>query len=346
MKFASLAALWTAGAAVATALPAKPEDEPTKCTNPEKRLSWHDISDEDKKAYLAANRCLLTSPQKLNLLPGAKTRWDELVSLHQIHALQIHTTGQFLPYHRYYLKVLEVLLRECGYEGAIPYWDETRDAGKFSSSVIFDPVTGFGGSGQGSGNCVPNGPFANLTVNIGPGFSFEPRCVNRRITDMFSAQTGTQYVEAALNHTNYVDALDGIYSGPHLLGHMALAMMDGNSITSSGDPLFFMHHGFVDKMWADWQARDEEKRLTEIAGLNHQDPDIGFSEFPGGVEDESAMWGKPGAELLAVTPDPAFGDDGPDLTLNHVMSSLGIIPNATVADVMNIKGGYLCYEYV
>jgi hypothetical protein len=80
----------------------------------------HDITDAERKAYTSATRCLLTSPQKLNRLPGAKTRWDELVSLHQIHALQIHTTGQFLPYHRYYLKTLEFLLRECGFKGVMP----------------------------------------------------------------------------------------------------------------------------------------------------------------------------------------------------------------------------------
>jgi hypothetical protein len=83
-------------------------------------LSRHDITDKERKAYTSAVQCLLTSPQKLNRLPGAKTRWDELVSLHQIHALQIHTTGQFLPYHRYYLKTLEVLLRECGFKGVMP----------------------------------------------------------------------------------------------------------------------------------------------------------------------------------------------------------------------------------
>ena len=77
------------------------------------------MAESDKKAYLAANRCLLTSPQKLNRLPGAKTRWDELVSLHQIHALQIHSTGQFLPYHRYYLKVFDFLLQKCGYRGPL-----------------------------------------------------------------------------------------------------------------------------------------------------------------------------------------------------------------------------------
>lgn len=83
-------------------------------------VSRHDVSETDKKAYLTAVRCVMTSPQKLNRLPGAKTRWDELVSLHQIHALQIHTTGQFLPYHRYYIKTLEFLLQECGFKGDIP----------------------------------------------------------------------------------------------------------------------------------------------------------------------------------------------------------------------------------
>lgn len=99
-------------------------------------------------------------------------------------------------------------------------------------------------------------------------------------------------------------------------------------------------------MWADWQAKDPEKRLKEIGGLNAQDPAVGFSEFPGGMEQESSMWGTPTPEILAVTPDPTSGDDGDTLTLEHVMSSLGIIPNATVADVMDIQGGYLCYEYV
>ncbi len=44
------------------------------------------------------------------------------------------------------------------------YWDETRDAGSFSKSPLFDKTYGFGGSGTGSQNCVPDGPYANLYV--------------------------------------------------------------------------------------------------------------------------------------------------------------------------------------
>jgi tyrosinase len=107
-----------------------------------------------------------------------------------------------------------------------------------------------------------------------------------------------------------------------------------------------MHHGFVDKMWADWQAKDP-KRLTEISGLNAQDPKVGFLEFSGGIEEESKMWGHPTAEMKAVTPDPTNGDEGGNqTTLGHVLTSLGIIPDTTLSNIMDTKGGYLCYEYV
>lgn len=72
------------------------------------------------------------------------------------------------------------------------YWDWTLDADTeqaFPASPVFDPATGFGGNGpyvnttnmpntnlgaekvpgKTGGGCVPNGPFANVTVNMGPG---------------------------------------------------------------------------------------------------------------------------------------------------------------------------------
>ena len=38
--------------------------------------------------------------------------------------LQIHFTGQFLPWHRWYLYVFEQSLKyRCGYNGVSPYWN-------------------------------------------------------------------------------------------------------------------------------------------------------------------------------------------------------------------------------
>lgn len=112
-----------------------------------------------------------------------------------------------------------------GTETAFRYWDETRDAGKFSASPVFDPKTGLGGTGKGAQHCVADGPFANLTVNIGPGFTTQPRCVNRQITDYFSYGCSKAYVDAAISGVTYEAALNAIYMGPHLNGHIALSMM-------------------------------------------------------------------------------------------------------------------------
>ena len=62
----------------------------------------------------------MSTPAK-NQFPGAVTRFDELVSSNQIQGLLIHSTGVFLPYHRYLLHIHETFLRECNYTGVIPY---------------------------------------------------------------------------------------------------------------------------------------------------------------------------------------------------------------------------------
>jgi tyrosinase len=44
-----------------------------------------------------------------------------------------------------------------------------------------------------------------------------------------------------------------------------------NGVSSPGDPLFYLHHTWLDKIWADWQLRDLPKRLTEMGGNNLED---------------------------------------------------------------------------
>lgn len=42
----------------------------------------------------------------------------------------------------------------------------------------------------------------------------------------------------------------------------------------------------------------------------------------------------------------ADGDPGLETTLGHVLNMYGNGPNRTIADVMDIWNGVLCYEYV
>jgi len=64
-----------------------------------------------------------------------------------------------------------------------------------------------------------------MTVNIGAGFQTNSRCVNRKITDALSSGCSPAQVASAISGANYTTAWLAIYMGPHLYGHMALAMM-------------------------------------------------------------------------------------------------------------------------
>jgi hypothetical protein len=57
------------------------------------------------------------------------------------------------------------------------------------------------------------------------GFQTNPRCVNRKLTDSLSSKCSAADVATAISGANYDAAWLAIYMGPHLYGHMALAMM-------------------------------------------------------------------------------------------------------------------------
>lgn len=77
---------------------------------------------------------------------------------------------------------------------------------------------------------------------------------------------------------------------------------------SPGDPIFFMHHGFVDRMWRKYQIKDDS-RLRNIDGC--------------------------------ATP----GDNCTPLTLDTKLNSMGLREEVTVGDVLDIYNDKMCYLY-
>jgi len=47
-----------------------------------------------------------------------------------------------------------------------------------------------------------------------------------------------------------------------------------------------------------------------------------------------------------AAPQIPAGDPGNATTLSHSLNMFGVIPNATIADVMDIRGALLCFEYI
>lgn len=99
------------------------------------------------------------------------------------------------------------------------YWAEERDAGAFSSSIILDPYLGFGGDGVGRSNCIRDGPFANYTNPIGPGYEINDHCIDRQVTDDASIMSAPFAVETCMNQTQFTDFWPCIEAAPHTAGH-------------------------------------------------------------------------------------------------------------------------------
>ncbi|PPJ50635.1 hypothetical protein CBER1_05750 [Cercospora berteroae] len=208
-----------------------PADGDTPCTfeNAKVRREWDTLTAEEKRAYIDAVLCLMSKPSiSGDLVPGARSRYDDFLGTHINQTLSIHGTGNFLSWHRYFTWTYEKALREeCGYGGTFPYINWGRYAEDLYNAPIFDgSETSMSGNGDPDsrnngtwipnaalpqiqlpggegGGCVTSGPFANLTVNLGSlapalsyipvnplpnGLGYNPRCL-RRDLGAYAAET-------------------------------------------------------------------------------------------------------------------------------------------------------------
>lgn len=93
-----------------------------------------------------------------------------------------------------------------------------------------------------------------------------------------------------------------------------------------------MHHNYLDYQWWNWQKQNLTSRLVDMGGRNVPTPEW-LARFPY-VAPVPEGW-------LAIDGDPANVT-----TLNHNLGSEGLYPGVKIKDVMDIQGGFLCYEYV
>ena len=193
-----------------------------------------------------------------------------------------HRGPAFLPWHREFLRLLELDLRNIDSSVAIPYWDWAAD------EALPDPTTAtvwendlMGGDGDGPGNVVTTGPFRQgewETVDS----SGSPAGALRR---EFGVNVPTLPTQAEVNNVlgrtpydtspwdtssnpSFRNEVEGWINGPAL--HNRVHVWVGGDMlpgTSPNDPVFFLNHCFEDKIWADWQAQHPtEQYLPQIGG--------------------------------------------------------------------------------
>ncbi|KAF9698144.1 hypothetical protein EKO04_003883 [Ascochyta lentis] len=228
--------------------------KPKQCTleNVSVRREWSFLTRAEKLNYIDAVNCLAKKPAKTPaaIAAGAKTRYDDFVVTHIIQTLNIHGTGNFLAWHRYYTWAYEQVLRnECGYKGYQPYYSWPWWASDPTKSPVFDgSATSLSGDGAyvagrnasclpsdarcfvtlqpgNGGGCVDSGPMKNWKVNMGPlqnhlagvkpnpqanGLGYNPRCLSRDISKQAASETTDEKVAFLIKNSTDIKSFQDL----------------------------------------------------------------------------------------------------------------------------------------
>ncbi|UPX15104.1 Tyrosinase [Ascochyta rabiei] len=208
------------------------------CSNVRVRTEWDNYSNSDRQAYIDSIKCMMKKPPS-GQFSVSRNRYDDLVGLHQTLTPNVHGNAKFLLWHRYFVWTFEQLLRdECGFDRELPWFDETRYAGRFADSSIFSPQ--WYGSIKVGGQCVTDGQFANLAINYGPGTGNTPHCLARNNDDSQTANTGNAIVDACNSRSTYADMASCAEGGAHAWGHNGIGAVMKDVYASPADPVFFL----------------------------------------------------------------------------------------------------------
>ncbi|MFF6872359.1 tyrosinase family protein [Streptomyces sp. NPDC007910] len=238
------------------------------------------------------NQATLTTDEKRRFVDALlelkrSGRYDAFVTTHNAFIMGDtddgdrvgHRSPSFLPWHRRFLLDFEAALKSVDPTVTLPYWDWTAD--RTARSSLWAPDF-LGGTGRARDGQVTDGPFARagnrwpITVRV------DGRDFLRRDLGAGGRQLPTRAeVDSVLAMETYDtapwnSASDGFRN--HLEGwrgvnlHNRVHVWVGGQMAtgvSPNDPVFWLHHAFVDKLWADWQARHPGSAYLPAAGTRN-----------------------------------------------------------------------------
>jgi len=257
--------------------------------------------------YTRRNQRNLTSSQRtqfVKALLGLKRTggYDKYVSLHMRYfdadgetGLRVaHMTPTFFPWHRQFLLHFERELRTVDPDVTIPYWDWTVD--RSATSPLWGPDF-MGGNGRDSDGQVMTGPFAYGTGDwpIVHGVTNE-RYLTRNIgrpdrpialpteSELAGALAMETYDTAPWNSApstqgfrNKIEGWTVSEAEGGYLHNRVHQWIGGHMIggSSPNDPVFWMHHAFIDLIWVRWQRQHPHSAYLPAKPLSDDDPEHG-----------------------------------------------------------------------
>ena len=175
--------------------------------------------------------------------------WVHMDMSHRMHTMRGDAVGtqRFLPWHRNYLARFEAAMRSFDPDFVVPYWDWASDArvpqwlADFLPQGVVDPT----------GKPIP--------VTRDPGNSPDPAA------KALPSAADVAALDPIATYTEFTLRLEGAQPfGLHNLVHDWVDGTMSDLHRSPADPLFWLHHAQVDRLWARWEAghAGQAPRLT------------------------------------------------------------------------------------
>lgn len=164
-----------------------------------------------------------------------------------------HGLADFLHWHRHYIANFELICGELiGDPGfALPYWNWSENQGRipdpFFDLDILNVERWKDPSNVSSPNSGPVSTVGTRNLSKGQGMQDDPR-----LGGSFT-KPAIDGIQALSNYNLYWRRLEG---SPHNNGHNLVGGANGHmaDYMSPLDPVFWLHHCNVDRLWAQWQA--------------------------------------------------------------------------------------------
>jgi Common central domain of tyrosinase/Bacterial Ig domain len=208
----------------------------------------------EKNAYVQAVLHIANDPAYV--FPMGADYWHTQQTIHGTMGSQsnIHETLAFLPWHREFVNRYEIALQQYDPTVKLLYWDWRTNPisplafmGNYSGSTIGAPFL------PTSGPSIGSPPVARHTSTGTPPAEADSVVLARNPYDPFISQCNFNCPPPPSSSAPFMSSLEDF---SHNYSHVYVGGTGGNMSNPSiaaQDPFFFLLHGNVDRLWAQWQ---------------------------------------------------------------------------------------------
>ena len=252
-------------------------------------------------------------------------RFSDFRNMHtDLTSPEAHFNAAFLPWHRAYLLDLERELQQIDPSVALPYWRFDQPAPRLFARTFLGVSDTLGRV-----QFTPTNPLRFWATDQATGIL--------RLPDFDTATAGAFVISEA--STLALGGAQQLYASflsmegnPHGSAHVSFRGFISDIPTAARDPLFFLLHANVDRLWAKWQWFNRRFDAASVATYHRQ----GSAGNPGSIRVghnlNDTMW--PWNQITGA-PRPATAPGG-----NFPSSSVAAAPGLTprVLDMIDYQG--------